>query len=424
MVIAFIVAVLTGVPIAYILGFVGMIGLAQMGPDFFLAVPQRLFSTANNYSLLAIPMFILAGELLGLSGDVERLMNLCRSLIGKVKGGIAYVTIIVGMMLGGLLGMANAEAALLGTTLYPEMLKDGYEEDFAACFIGSVSIIGPLIPPGLLYVIYGVAAGTSIADLFLAGIIPGVLVGLALGGVIFFFSRKRNCNWKTTTWGGWKNVWNNLKGSLFSVFAPFLTVMTVAVGIATPTEAASIIVIAVVLAGIILYKKITLNNLIPMVIRSAVTSGSILIISSMAGVLGWILAIDQIPQKVASAMISISDSPAVVLSIIQVFLLIVGMFMDPAPAVMILVPVFLPLIRQYHYDPVHFGLLVCFNLSIGVLSPPVGTCLYTTALTTGVPVGKMIRSIWPWLAVLALVLFLCTYFQDLVLFFPRLIHLG
>jgi tripartite ATP-independent transporter DctM subunit len=401
-----------------------MVGLVQMGPDFLLAVPQRLFSTANNYSLLAIPMFILAGELLGLSGDVERLMNLCRSLIGKVKGGIAYVSIIVGTMLGGLLGMANAEAALLGTTLYPEMLKDGYEEEFAACFIGSVSIIGPLIPPGLLYVIYGVAAGTSIADLFMAGVIPGIMVALALAVVIFFFSRKPDCNWKITTWGGWKNVWNNLRGSMFSVLAPFLTVVTVAAGIATPTEAASIIVIAVALAGIILYKKITLSNLVPMVIRSAVTSGSILIISSMAGILGWVLAIDQIPQKVAMAMISISDSPLVVLFIIQIFLLIVGMFMDPAPAVMILVPVFLPLIRQYHYDPVHFGLLVCFNLSIGVLSPPVGTCLYTTAMVTGVPANRMVRSIWPWLGVLTVVLLLCTYWQGLVLFIPNLFHSG
>ncbi|MEI3084662.1 MAG: TRAP transporter large permease subunit [Oscillospiraceae bacterium] len=203
LIITFIVTMIVGVPICYVLGLVGAAGLVSMGPTYFSTVAQKLFASANNYSLMAIPMFILAGELMGLSGDVHRLMDFCRSIIGRIRGGIAYVCTIVGLLLGGILGMANAEAALLSSTIYPEMLKDGYEDTFSACFIGSVSVVGPLIPPGLLYVIYGVASGTPIASLFESGVIPGILVAIALMSVIFVLSRKPGCPWKTHEWKGW-----------------------------------------------------------------------------------------------------------------------------------------------------------------------------------------------------------------------------
>ena len=202
LIITFIVTMIVGVPICYVLGLVGAAGLVSMGPTYFSTVAQKLFASANNYSLMAIPMFILAGELMGLSGDVHRLMDFCRSIIGRIRGGIAYVCTIVGLLLGGILGMANAEAALLSSTIYPEMLKDGYEDTFSACFIGSVSVVGPLIPPGLLYVIYGVASGTPIASLFESGVIPGILVAIALMSVIFVLSRKPGCPWKTHEVGG------------------------------------------------------------------------------------------------------------------------------------------------------------------------------------------------------------------------------
>ena len=383
LIITFIVTMIVGVPICYVLGLVGAAGLVSMGPTYFSTVAQKLFASANNYSLMAIPMFILAGELMGLSGDVHRLMDFCRSIIGRIRGGIAYVCTIVGLLLGGILGMANAEAALLSSTIYPEMLKDGYEDTFSACFIGSVSVVGPLIPPGLLYVIYGVASGTPIASLFESGVIPGILVAIALMSVIFVLSRKP-----------------------------------------TATEAASVIIVFVLLVGTIVYKKIKFKDLLPMMIRSAVMSAAILMIASMAGVMGWVLAIDQIPQKICNLMISMTNSRIAVLFIIQIFLLFVGMFMDAAPAVLILVPVFMPIMKQYGIDPVHFGLLMCFNLTIGVLTPPVGTCLYTTAMATGVPVDRMIKGIWPWIGVLVVVLFICTYWEGLILFIPRLLGYG
>ena len=420
LIITFIVTMIVGVPICYVLGLVGAAGLVSMGPTYFSTVAQKLFASANNYSLMAIPMFILAGELMGLSGDVHRLMDFCRSIIGRIRGGIAYVCTIVGLLLGGILGMANAEAALLSSTIYPEMLKDGYEDTFSACFIGSVSVVGPLIPPGLLYVIYGVASGTPIASLFESGVIPGILVAIALMSVIFVLSRKPGCPWKTHEWKGWKHVLHCFKDAAFSIVAPFLTFVCIAAGITTATEAASVIIVFVLLVGTIVYKKIKFKDLLPMMIRSAVMSAAILMIASMAGVMGWVLAIDQIPQKICNLMISMTNSRIAVLFIIQIFLLFVGMFMDAAPAVLILVPVFMPIMKQYGIDPVHFGLLMCFNLTIGVLTPPVGTCLYTTAMATGVPVDRMIKGIWPWIGVLVVVLFICTYWEGLILFIPRL----
>lgn len=424
LIVTFLVAMLAGVPIAYVLGLVGAVGLISLGPDFFPAVAKQLFSSANNYSLMAIPMFIMAGELMGLSGDVHRLMDFCRALIGKVRGGIAYVCTIVGLMLGGILGMANAEAALLSATIYPEMRKDGYEDTFSACFIGAVSVVGPLIPPGLLYVVYGVASGTPIGSLFEAGVVPGVMVAIALMSVIYIMSRDPKRQWVTHDWQGWRHVWKTFKSAAFSIVAPFLTFLCIATGVATATESASVIIVFVLVVGTVIYRKIHFKDLVPLAIRSAVMSGAILIIAAMAGVMGWVLALEQIPQQICDLMLSLTNNPIIALLIIQVFLLFVGMFMDAAPAVLILVPVFLPIMKAYGFDFVHFGLLMCFNLTIGVLTPPVGTCLYTTAMATGVPIDKMVKHIWPWIGVLVLVLLICTYWQGLILFLPRLLGYG
>jgi len=418
MIFIFFVTLLLGVPIAFSLGLTAVIGLWQMNPSFLIAIPQKLFSTSSNYSLMAIPLFILAGELMALSGDVVRLMNLARGIIGRVKGGLAYVSIILGMFLGGLLGMANAVSALLSTTIYPEMVKDGYEEEFSACYIGAVSIIGPLIPPGLLLVIYGVASNTSIAELFMAGVVPGILVALALAIVIFISGRKSN--WPLSPKSSFKEILIALKEAAFSVFAPFITFLSIAYGVATPTEAAAVVCVLVFFVGAFIYKKIKFKDMVRILIRTATISGAILIIAAMGGVLGWNLAIAMIPQTIAKSISSFSENPIIVMLLIQLFLFIVGMVMDSAPAVMILVPVFMPIIKQFGFDPVHFGLLMCFNLSIGLLTPPVGTVLYTTSAATGVPADKMIKSIWPWVLVLSAVLFFVTYVPDVVMWLPRL----
>lgn len=420
MVFVFLATLLLGVPIAFALGLTAVTGLFTTDPSFLIAIPQKLFATSNMYSLIAIPLFIMAGELMGLSGDVNRLMDLARAAVGRVRGGLAYVSIILGMLLGGLLGMANAAAALLSTVIYPEMVRDGYEDDFSASFLASVSIIAPMIPPGMLFVIYGVASNTSIADLFMAGAPAGVMIAIVLSGIIYFKGRKSQwpvSEHRTTR----KELLQKLRSAAFSVLAPFVTFASIAMGIATPTEAAAVVCVLVYVVGAFVYKKIKPKDLLTVLTRTAISSGAILIISAMGGVLCWYLSIAQVPQAIARGISAISDNRYVIMLIIQAFLFFVGMIMDSAPAVMILVPVFMPIINQFGFDPVHFGLLMCLNLSIGLLTPPVGTVLYTTSTATGVPTDRMIRSIWPWVICLTAVLMIIAYIPDSVMWLPRLL---
>lgn len=420
MIIVFLVTLLLGVPIAFSLGLTAVTGLASMDPSYLIAIPQKLFATSNTLSLMAIPLFIMAGELMGLSGDVNRLMNVARMAVGRVRGGLAYVSIILGMLLGGLLGMANAAAALLSKTIYPEMVKEDYGEEFSASFIASVSIIAPMIPPGMLFVIYGVASNTSIADLFMAGLPAGIMIAVVLAGIIFFKGRKAQWPVSETAVSG-KEFLKALGKASFSILAPFITFASIAIGVATPTEAAAVVCVLVFLVGTFIYKKIKFKDMIRVMTHTAITSGAILIISAMGGVLGWNLSIAQIPQAIAEGISAISSNKIVIMLIIQLFLFFVGMIMDSAPAVMILVPVFMPIMNRFGFDYVHFGLLMCLNLSIGLLTPPVGTVLYTTSASTGLQADRMIKSIWPWVLALTVVLMIIAYIPDSVMWLPKLL---
>ena len=414
----FIITLAIGVPIAFMLGLSGFAYLLVINPDLMTAIPLRLFATANNYGLMAIPLFILAGELMELSGDVERLLAFARALVGRIKGGLAYVMVILGFLLGGPLGSANAEAALLSSTMFPEMKKDGYNEEFTAGLIAAISVVGPLIPPGMLMVIYGVASGTSIAQLFMAGVMPGVYLAVALGIAVAVFGRKYK--WPATNWQGWGNVWYTFKRAFLSIAAPLLVLFAIATGIATPTESAAVASMLTLLIGTFIYKKITIKGLLPVFLRTGVMSGAILIIGAMGGVFGWTLALDQVPQKVAEYLLSLTRNPYIILLLLNVVLFLIGMVMDAVPAIMILVPVFMPIVKQMGYDPVHFGLIMCFNLTIGLLTPPVGTVLYTTAIATKVNIDKMIKSVWGWVAVCCIVLLFVTYVPQSIMFIPQM----
>jgi tripartite ATP-independent transporter DctM subunit len=416
--IVFILGLAIGVPIAFVLGLAGFVHLYILDPSMLIQLPGRLFATANSYGLLAIPLFVLAGELMELSGDVSRLMDFSKACVGQIKGGMAYVMVILGFLLGGPLGSANAEAALLSSTMFPNMKKDGYNENFIAGLIASISVCGPLIPPGMLMIIYGVASGASIKDLFLAGIMPGVYLALALWLVVYWVGRKTS--WPKTEWNGWDHLWDTFKQALFSIGAPLVVLAAIALGICTATEAAAVASMLTLLIGIFIYKKIKLRDLIPVFLRTGVISGSVLIIGTMGGVFGWTLAMDQVPQKVAEFVLSLTHNPLIVLFLINIFLFIVGMLMDATPAVMILVPVFMPIIRMMGYDPVHFGLMMCFNLTVGLLTPPVGTVLYTTAMATGVKADTLIKTIWPWVFVCVAVLLLVAYYPASIMFVPKM----
>ena len=417
--VVFIVALAIGIPIAWMLGLCGITYIATIDLSLLAVIPQKMMSGAANYSLLCIPLFILAGELMALSGDVDRLCAFARTVVGHIKGGLCYVTILVGTMLGASLGSAIAEAALLGGTIYPELRKDGYEEDFSASLIAAVSVIGPIIPPGMTFVIYGVVANISIQKLFVAGIMPGIYMAIALSTAIFLIGLTRD--WPRQGKAKFKEFLIALKNASFSILVPAVTLIALATGIATPTESAAVLSMLILLVGIFIYRKIKIKELVPLFTKAAVTSVAILLISNMANIFGYALAYDQIPQKIAGAIVSISSNPYVILLLINILFLFVGMIMEPMPAIYILVPVLLPVIKQFGFDPVHIGMVICLNMAIGLITPPVGSALYTAAMSTGVSANKMVKAIWPWVGVLVVVLMFITYVPDSFMWLVRLI---
>ncbi len=416
---AFLFTLLLGIPIAFVLGISGMVHMAVMREPLLLTMlPQRMFAATDNYSLLAIPLFILAGELMERSGDVERLADFARALVGQVKGGLAYVMVVLGALLGGPLGSANAEAALLGSTLYREMKREGYDEVFGTCLVSAVSVLGPILPPGLILVVYGVSAGISIGELFFAGIMPGLYLAVALALTVYVVGRKHK--WPVTRWQGFGYVWYTFKRAFFSLAAPVAVLASIALGICTPTESAALASALTFLIGHFVYKKIKIRDLGPICVKTGVLSGAIMLVVAMANILGWTLTLDEVPQRIARGMLEFTQNPWLVLLLVNLLLLGVGMIMETIAAVIILVPVFMPIVNHLGLDPVHFGLVVCLNLTIGMLTPPVGVLLYTASMACGVPVARLLKPIWFWVAVCFAVLLFVTCFPGATLFVPRL----
>ncbi len=419
-VLVFVGALVASVPIAFALGATGIAQALSMGEtNLFAMLPQRMFAAADNFSLMAIPLFVLAGELMGFGGVTEKLADMSRALIGHIRGGLAYVTVVVGCFLGALLGSANAAAALLGDVLQPEMLKDGYDEVFSTCLTAATSILGPIIPPSMVFIVYGVAANLSIGELFFAGIIPGLL--LALAYMILIWQHGRRAKWpvrQRSTPGEMGRAF--LKASP-SLLVPVIILGGILGGITTPTESAAAASVVAAFLGIVVYRKLKLSHIPRILERTGVVSASIMIIVAMANILGWTMALQQVPQQIANFMFSLTSNKYVMLLLINIFLLFVGMVMETIAAIIILVPVFLPIVAAMGIDPLHFGLVVSFNLIVGLLTPPVGVALFTTSIVTGTPLKKLIRPIWVWVGAAVVVLMIITYVPGVVTFLPRMV---
>jgi tripartite ATP-independent transporter DctM subunit len=416
--VAFVIFLAIGLPIAFALGATGVVHAITMSETaLFTMLPQRMFSATNSTSLMAIPLFVLAGELMGIGGITEKLANMSRSFIGHIKGGMAYTTVVVGVFLGALLGSANAAAALLGRIMKPEMDKDGYDEEFSTCLTAATSILGPIIPPSMVFIVYGVTAQISIGDMFFAGIIPGLLLGLAFMILIYFAGK--NSDWPLREKTRWKERIISLIKGIPALMIPVIILGGILGGITTPTESAATASLAAFLVGMFIYKKLKLKDMTIIFERTAKTSSSIMIIVALANILGWTMALDQIPQMIAEFLLSLTNNPYILLIVINVFLLVVGMVMETFAAVIILVPVLLPVVKSVGIDPLHFGMVMCLNLTIGLMTPPVGVTLFTTSSVTNVSLNRLIKPIWKWIGVSIIVLLLVTYVPGLVTFLPK-----
>lgn len=409
-------AMIVGVPLTFGMLLSCTFYFLMKGVPLFTLV-QQFFAGVDTFTLMAIPFFALAGDLMVQSGTAERMLVFANAIVGRLKGGLAYVTIFSSMLFGGCSGSAISEVAGLGPLQVRMMQRGGYSKDFAAALMTSASIQGPIIPPSIPMVLVGAVTGTSIGGMLLGGALPGIMVGLAMAAVVFVQSRKLAPSPERY---GLAELAKITFVSLPFLLMPVIILGGILSGVFTPTEASA----AAVAYGLLLLfvnarGRPDWGALFGLIARAAILAGAVLMLSGASNVLGWILATEQIPRKIAAAMFEISRNPYVVLLIVNAFLLAWGMFMDMLPAIFIIVPILMPLATEIGINPVHFGVVVVFNLVLGLLTPPYGTALFAGSMVTGVPLEQIVRKMWPFFLSSLVVLMLITYVPELVLFLPR-----
>ncbi|MER2107972.1 MAG: TRAP transporter large permease [Solibacillus sp.] len=415
--ISFAILLLLGIPIAFVLGLTTVIYiLAENHTRLLLSVPQSLYSAMENYSLLAIPLFMLAGELMNQGGITRRLVNVAKGFIGHYRGGLAYVNVIANMMLAAIIGSATAQIAMMSRTMVPEMEKAGYSRSFSAATTAAAGLLGPIIPPSMMFIIYGVSSGTSISEMFLAGVIPGILLGLSFMVLIAFIGVKQQ--WPTQERMPIAESMKALVNVIPALLVPVTIIVGILTGVFTATESAAVACVIALIVGLFIYREINLKSFPSIMVNTAMTTAIITLLIAMAKVFGLILTYEQIPKTIANWMVGLSDNTLVFLLLVNLFLILVGMFLDGIAALIILVPIFMPLLVIYGVDPVHFGIIICINLTIGLLTPPVGSGLFISASMTKLKIGELVKALLPFLVVSLIVLLLITYIPALTLWLP------
>lgn len=416
--IIWIAMLLLGTPIYISLGIAA--SLFIFFNDFsLLTVPQRVVNAANSFPLLAAPFFILMGNVMNNSGVTRRMFNFASVLVGWMRGGLGHANVVGSMFFAGMSGSAVADAGGLGSIEIQAMRESGYDVDFAAAVTASSAVIGPIIPPSLPMVIYAVLANVSLGGLFLGGVIPGVLMGIALMVLVAVYARRRN--YPKLPFPTLALIWKAFKEAFWALMAPVILFMGIALGVFTPTEAAVVAAFYSIVIGLFIYKEFSIKDLPRMIIMTMETNGVVLALVMTAVLFGWALAVAGIPQAMANFLVSFSGNAFVFILIINIFLLFVGCFMEGNAAQMILVPILAPIALSMGLDPIQFGVMVVFNLMVGTVTPPVGIVLFVTANVAGISFERVLKSTAPFLVPLIVVLILVSYFPPITTFLPALV---
>ncbi len=416
--IIWVILLLSGMPIYVTLGFSSLLYVFMR--DFMpLIVPQKIAMAANSFPLLAAPFFILMGNIMNHSGVTRRIFDFADTLSGWVTGGLGHANIVASIIFAGMSGAAVADAGGLGTIEIEAMKEKGYDVDFSCAVTAASATIGPIIPPSLPMIIYGVLADTSVGGLFIGGIIPGLLMGLSLMLMVYFIAKKRN--YPKRKFPAPKELWKSFKEAFWALLAPIILLFGILSGVFTPTEAAVVAAFYALILGIFIYKEITFRDLPKMILSTVETNGVVLALVMTAVLFGWNLSVAQVPQTMGRMLTSISSSPLVILLIIDLFLLFVGLFMEAIAAMMILVPILLPISHSLGISPIQFGLIIILNLMIGTITPPIGVVLYVTANVAKISFERVARATFPFLIPLLIVLLLITIFPQLTTFLPSLL---
>jgi tripartite ATP-independent transporter DctM subunit len=411
------------VPVAFALLLPSVIYVVQADGITVAVALQRLLAGLNSFPLLAVPLFIMTGFLANASGIADRLFSFLLGLFGRVRGSLGYVNVTSSLMFSWMSGAAIADAAGLGSVLVPAMRKRGYEEGFSLGLTGASAMIGPIMPPSIPAIIYAVTAGVSVGALFFAGVIPALVLAGLLCVHVFLYSRRRDFAVTMEPSIGRADLRRLTLRALPVLFTPVIILGGILGGVFTPTEAAAAAVMYVLLLGAA-YRSLTWTALYQVSLRTAATAGSILLIVSAATLFGWIIAREQGPQMAADAILRMTSDPVIFLLLVNVGLLVTGMLLEPVAALLITVPVLLPVSAQFGVDPLHLGIVMVLNLVIGLLTPPVGLVLYVLSSVTGAPFRTVARGALPFLVPLVATLALVTFWPSLSLALPRWLGLG
>ena len=410
-----------GVPVAFALG------IASLATFYMLDIPlivgfQRMAASMNIFALMAIPFFVFAGDLMHRAGIAERLIRVADAALGRTRGGLGQVDVGASMMFGAVSGSAIASVSAIGSTLGPMMREKGYDADYVVNVSATSAITGLLIPPSHNMIIYAAAAGVSIslADLFLAGIIPGVLTGLLLMVAAYLVAVKRN--YPRGEFPGWRAFLLAFAAAIPGLMAAAIIVVGVLSGVFTPTESAGIAVVYTILVALFVYRSLTWEGFMAATTASVRTTAMVMIVIGAAGAFGWLLALLQAPTQLADLLRGITENPLLLLLLINIVLLILGTFMDMAPLIIITTPIFLPMATELEMDPVQFGTMLLLNLGIGLVTPPVGAVLFVGCAIGKIPIEQTVRTIWPFYGALILALAAVIYIPELSLWLPRLLN--
>jgi tripartite ATP-independent transporter DctM subunit len=414
----FVIGLVIGLPVAVTLGVSSLSYLLVVGiPP--VVMPQKMYAGMDVFVLLSIPGFILAGNLMNRGGITERIIRFANSLVGWIRGGLGLTNVGASMLFGGITGTAVADAASIGGVMIPGMKKAGYPADFSAAVTAASSTVGPIIPPSVPMIIVGALSGISVGKMFLAGAIPGILMGLAMMITTYLIARKKN--FPKQDWQGFSEIGKSFVGAFWALAMTGIILYGLLSGIATPTETAIVASVYAMVIGLFIYRELPVLEIPKIVVDSAVSATGILLLVGFANVFGWILVSEQIPQAIASAVLSFTDNKFLVILIINILLLIVGMFMETIAALIILFVPLLALAVAVDIEPLHFATFAVLNLMIGLTTPPLGVCLFVCAGIARLPLTPVVIAILPFLFTNILVLLLVSYVPAISTWLPSVL---
>jgi tripartite ATP-independent transporter DctM subunit len=414
----FAVLLILGAPVGIALG--GASAVYLVGSDIDLAVvPQFMYAGMDSFVLLCIPGFVLAGNLMNGGGITDQIVLFSNRLVGHIRGGLGLANVTGSMVFAGISGTAVAETASIGAVMIPAMRKSGYDAPFAAAVTAAASTVGPIIPPSVPMIIVGTLTGLSVGKMFMAGAVPGLLLGLGMMLTVWILARARN--YPREPWQGFGALVRASRGAFWALLMTAIILFGIVGGYFTPTEASIVSAIYAFVIGLFVYKGFKLRQLPAILLESAIGSGGLILLVGLANVFGWILTSEQIPQAIAASMLALTTNKYLIILLINILLLIVGTFMETIAALIILFPPLLAVATQVGIDPIHFATFAVLNLMIGLTTPPVGVCLFVAANIAKISLGAITKAIWPFLLCNILILFLVSYIPALSLWLPSLL---